>query len=210
MAQLTQQLAPYIDQHNLKITTYQADMGDREQIKQVLKSIGSDLGRMPDILVSNAGHGVRIPDILDISEEEWDKTLSINLTASFILTKLCVEHMIAQSWGRIIYISSIAATGTSTNGCHYSASKGGLDGMARNLAQKLAGKGITVNTVQPAMIEGTVMIPNAESIKGTPGDVKNIPVGRLGTTSEVAEVVSMFVRTGYMTGQTILLSGGLK
>lgn len=193
-----------------KISSHQVDIGSREDIERLFKEIESAHGQTPDILVSNAGHGVRIPDILDIPIEEFEYTIKVNLNASFILTKLAVPRMIEQQWGRLIYMSSIAATGTSVNGCHYSASKGGLDGMARNLAAKLAKHGITSNTVQPAMIGGTSMIPNADMLKGTPGDVKNIPVGRLGTTPECANVVTMLCRTGYMTGQTILLSGGLK
>jgi 3-oxoacyl-[acyl-carrier protein] reductase len=191
-------------------SAHRVDVGSREDIERLFQEIESAHGHTPDILVSNAGHGHRIPNILDISIDEWEYTIRVNLNASFILTKLAVPRMIEQKWGRLIYMSSIAATGTSVNGCHYSASKAGLDGMARNLAAKLAKDGITANTVQPAMIGGTSMIPNAEMLKGTPGDVKNIPVGRLGTTPECANVVTMLCRTGYMTGQTILLSGGLK
>jgi 3-oxoacyl-[acyl-carrier protein] reductase len=107
-------------------------------------------------------------------------------------------------------MSSISGYGGGINGCHYAASKAGLMGMAKNLALKLAGDGITVNDVAPAMIGETGMIPNAEHVKGTPGDVTNIPVGRLGEPGEVANVVTMLCRTGYLTGQSIVISGGLK
>ncbi|KAK5708915.1 hypothetical protein LTR17_020243 [Elasticomyces elasticus] len=103
-----------------------------------------------------------------------------------------------------------AAGGTSINGCHYSASKAGVQGMSKNLANKMSKEGITFNDVAPAMITGTGMIPSEENLKDTPGDVKNIPVGRSGHTTECANVVTMLCRTGYMTGQSILLSGGLK
>lgn len=89
------------------------------------------------------------------------------------------------------------------------ASKAGLSGMMKNLARKHAKAGITVNDVAPAMIGETGMIPDARSVEGTPGDVKNIPVGRLGTPEECANVVMMICKTGYLTGQSILLSGGL-
>lgn len=164
----------------------------------------------PDILIANAGHGKRVSNILEIEIEEWDYTINCNLRASFILTKLAVAHMIEKNWGRIVYISSIAASGTSINGCHYSASKAGVQGLSKNLAIKLAKNGITCNDVAPAMITGTGMIPDEEFLKGTPGDVKNIPVGRAGSTQECANVVTMLCKTGYMTGQSILLSGGLK
>lgn len=82
--------------------------------------------------------------------------------------------------------------------------------MMRNLAAKQAKSGITVNDVAPAMIGETGMIPDASILEGTAGDVKNIPVGRLGTPQECANVVTMLCKTGYLTGQSILLSGGLK
>ncbi|KAH8671142.1 hypothetical protein BX600DRAFT_458406 [Xylariales sp. PMI_506] len=82
-------------------------------------------GGGPDILVSNAGHGKRIPDILDIPLDEFDYTLSVNLRASFVLTKLAVPHMKAQGWGRLVYVSSIAGLGGGINGCHCKCAKRG-------------------------------------------------------------------------------------
>ena len=81
--------------------------------------------------------------------------------------------------------------------------------MCKNLARGLAKDGITVNDVAPAMIGETGMIPNAEFVRGTPGDVKNIPVGRLGTPGEVSRMVVTCCRVGYMTGQSVVISGGL-
>jgi 3-oxoacyl-[acyl-carrier protein] reductase len=192
------------------ISSHQVDISSTDQITALFAAISATHGHGPDILVSNAGHGVRIPSILDISLEEFDHTLSINLRASFLLTKLAVPHMLARRWGRIVFMGSIAGYGGGINGCHYAASKAGLMGMAKNLAGKLAKDGITVNDVAPAMIGETGMIPDAKFVEGTPGDVRNIPVGRLGTPQEVANVVVMLCKTGYLTGQSILLSGGLK
>jgi len=185
-------------------------MASDSDLKRLYEEISHHHGQPPDILISNAGHGKRIPNIVDIPIVEFDYTIQINLRASFILTKYAVPHMQSQHWGRIILMSSIAAQGGGINGCHYAASKAGLDGMMRNLAGKLAKDGITVNNVAPAMIGETGMIPNADFLVGTPGDVRNIPVGRLGTPQETANVVTMLCRTGYLTGQSILLSGGLK
>jgi 3-oxoacyl-[acyl-carrier protein] reductase len=86
----------------------------------------------------------------------------------------------------------------------------GVQGLSKNLANKMGKSGITFNDVAPAMITGTGMIQTEEQLKGTPGDIKNIPVGRSGSTEECANVVTMLCRTGYMTGQSLLLSGGLK
>lgn len=185
-----------------------ASTADMEQLFRDLKREHDVAG--PDILVSNAGYGKRIPDILDIPIDEFDYTLNVNLRASFVLSKMCVPHMLERGWGRIVFVSSIAAVGGGVNGCHYAASKAGLSGMMRNLSRKLATSGITVNDVAPAMIGDTGMIPDEKAVEGTPGDVKNIPVGRLGTPQECANVVTMLCKTGYMTGQSILLSGGLQ
>ncbi|KAL1883340.1 hypothetical protein Daus18300_000398 [Diaporthe australafricana] len=193
-----------------KVTSHQADMASADDIQRLFREIQAQHGQDgPDILVSNAGYGKRIPDILDIPIDEFDHTLSINLRASFILTKLAVPHMKRQRWGRVVFIGSLAAFGGGINGCHYAASKAGLQGMMRNLSRKLAGDGITVNDVAPAMIGDTGMVPDEKAVRGTPGDPKNIPVGRLGSPQEVANMVTMCCRTGYLTGQSMLLSGGL-
>jgi 3-oxoacyl-[acyl-carrier protein] reductase len=192
------------------VSAHHVDMAASEQIGQLFDEIKTKHGQLPDILLSNAGHGKRIPKLEDISLDEWEYTIRVNLTASFILCKLAVPHMQEKGWGRIIMMSSISGYGGGINGCHYAASKAGLMGMVKNLALKLAVDGITVNDIAPAMIGSTRMIPDAQFLEGTPGDVRNIPVGRLGTPEEVANVVTMLCKTGYMTGQSILLSGGLK
>ncbi|KAI0154282.1 3-oxoacyl-reductase [Xylariaceae sp. FL1272] len=194
-----------------KISRHCVDTSDATALEELFQEIKDGHGQDgPDILVSNAGYGKRFPGILDVSIEEFDKTLNINLRASFILSKLAIPHMETQGWGRIIFVSSIAALGGGINACQYAASKAGLSGMMRNLANKHAKSGITVNDVAPAMIGETGMIPDAKSVEGSPGDVRNIPVGRLGTPQECANVVTMMCKTGYLTGQSILLAGGLK
>ena len=207
---LTSLLSSASTNSNIQLSVHQVDMGSEDDLHRLFEEIEEKHGHGPDILIANAGHGKRIVNILDIPLEEFDYTLSINLRAPFFLSKLSVPHMASQKWGRIIYMGSVAGYGGGVNGCHYAASKAGLMGMAKNLALKLAGDGITVNDVAPAMIGDTGMIPNAEVLVGTPGDVRNIPVGRLGTPGEVANVVTMLCETGYLTGQSIVLSGGLK
>lgn len=193
------------------VTSHKVDFSDVDDIASMFRQIQllhEQPG--PDILVSNAGYGKRISNIIEIPLQEFEKMISINLTSSFLLSKQAIPYMVSQKWGRIVFISSIAAIGGGINGCHYAASKAGLTGMMKNLATKLARDGITVNDVAPAMIGDTGMIPDATLLAGTAGDVSNIPVGRLGTPQECANVVTMLCKTGYMTGQSILLAGGLK
>ncbi|KAL4994291.1 hypothetical protein BDV10DRAFT_197638 [Aspergillus recurvatus] len=192
---------------DLRISIHQVDVASAEQIQDMFLKIDKEHGQRPDILVSNAGYGKRVPQVWDITLEEFDYTMNVNLRASFILVKGVVEHMRNQRWGRIILMSSIAASGGGINGCHYAASKGGMTGMMKNLSTRLAEFNISVNDVAPAMIGDTGMIPNAQAI---PEVAAGIPIGRLGVPEEVANVVTMLATTGYMTGQSLLLAGGLK
>ncbi|RMJ24326.1 reductase [Aspergillus sp. HF37] len=197
-----------IDSANaIRVSTHRVDVASVEQIQDMFSQIDKEHGQRPDILVSNAGYGKRIPNVSDITLEEFDHTTNVNLRASFILVKGVVEHMKSQRWGRIVFMSSIAGYGGGINGCHYASSKGGLTGMMKNLSTRLAEFNISVNDVAPAMIGDTGMIPNAQAI---PEVAAGIPLGRLGTVEEVANVVTMLVTTGYMTGQSLLLAGGLK
>ncbi|KAJ6041229.1 uncharacterized protein N7446_010876 [Penicillium canescens] len=194
-----------------RVTSHRVDVSNADDIATLYEQIQSLHEQSgPDILISNAGYGKRISNIVDIPIEEFQKMIQVNLVSSFLLSKLAVPYMVSQQWGRIIFMSSIAGIGGGINGCHYAASKAGLTGMMKNLATKLAHDGVTVNDVAPAMIGDTGMIPDAKSLKGTSGDVSNIPVGRLGTPQECANVITMLCKTGYLTGQSILLAGGLK
>lgn len=214
---------------DLKISIHKVDVGKKEDIDQMFSEIDAQHGHRPDILISNAGYGKRVPQIWDITLEEFDYTINVNLRASFILVKGCVEYMREQRWGRIVFMSSIAAQGGGINGCRaslpspllpfcndhllmwrwidYAASKGGMSGMMRNLSTRLAEYNISVNDVAPAMIGETGMIPNGAAF---PGLAESIPLKRLGVPEEVANTVTMLVTTGYMTGQSLLLAGGLK
>ncbi|CAG8406688.1 unnamed protein product [Penicillium salamii] len=189
---------------SLRISIHQVDVGSGDQIQAMFRDIDANHGQRPDILVSNAGYGKRIPDVSEISLEEFDYTMNINLRASFILVKGVVEHMKDQKWGRIIFMSSIAAQGGGINGCP---SKGGLTGMMKNLSTRLAEYNISVNDVAPAMIGDTGMLSSAAAF---PEVVASVPLKRLGTPEETANVVTMLAKTGYMTGQSLLLAGGLK
>ncbi|KAH9907947.1 NAD(P)-binding protein [Xylariomycetidae sp. FL2044] len=194
-----------------RVTVHRVDTSSAEAIERLFREIEERHGKKgPDILVSNAGYGKRFPGITEVTLDEFDHTMNVNLRASFLLSKLSIPHMEAQGWGRVVFVSSIAAIGGGINACHYAASKAGLSGMMKNLATKHAKDGITVNDVAPAMIGDTGLVPDAKSVENTPGDVRNIPVGRLGAPEEVANVVTMMCKTGYLTGQSILLSGGLK
>ncbi|OAA51825.1 NAD(P)-binding domain protein [Metarhizium rileyi] len=209
--------------------TVQADLTDRESTRSLVSRTLSNPAvcekhKAISVLVANAGLGRRIRDVKDIGEEDWDEMIEVNTRSQFVVTKSCVEGMRKQGWGRVILVGSIASRGSGLNGCHYAASKGALCAMGLNLATLLVPEGITVNVVSPAMVGSTGMIPtpkertwasdvNVEALRQSdPGlaIASTVPVRRLGAPEEVANVVAMFAKTGYMTGQEVLLAGGLK
>jgi 3-oxoacyl-[acyl-carrier protein] reductase len=125
-----------------------------------------------------------------------------NLKSAFLVTQAVLPDMRSKGWGRIVNISSGAAQLGGVVGPHYAASKAGLIGLTHSYAALLAKEGITVNAIAPALI-ATEMVKNNKNARA---DL--IPVGRFGTTDEVADAVIMVVRNGYITGQTINVNGG--
>ncbi len=162
--------------------------------------IEADLGQV-DIVVNNAGILSAKP-LPEISEADWDEMLAVNLKSAFLVIQRVLPGMRARRWGRIINLSSGAAQTGGFTGPHYAASKAGLLGLTHSYARQLFQEGITVNAIAPALIE-TEMIAGHSHV--TPS---LIPLGRFGTPDEVAAVVVLLARDGYITGQTINVNGG--
>lgn len=178
-----------------------ADVSDSAAVTEMVRRITGELGPV-DVLVNNAGIAI-IRGIDDLTEEEFDTTIAVNLKSAFLCTKAVLPHMRAQRWGRIVNISSGAARGAGGVGLHYNASKAGMEGLTRGYAARLVKDGITVNAVAPSLIE-TDMVRSG--LASSPG---RIPMGRFGTSEEVAQAVLMVTGNAYMTGQTIQLNGGM-
>jgi 3-oxoacyl-[acyl-carrier protein] reductase len=181
--------------------TVRADVSVATDVSRMVKSVEKELGAVT-ILVNNAGIA-RPRRLEEITEDDWDKTIDVNLKSVFLVTQAVLPNMRAGRWGRIINISSTAIQLGGIVGPHYTASKAGIWGLTHAYASQLTGEGITVNAVAPALIETEMLTGN---LKATP---ERIPVGRFGTTEEVAEVVLMLTRNGYITGQTMNVNGGL-
>lgn len=177
-----------------------ADVSDAAGVAAMVATAGDALGPV-DILVNNAGIGL-IRSIEALSEADFDTTLAVNLKSVFLCTQAVLPPMRARRWGRIVNISSGAARGAGGIGVHYNASKAGMEGLTRGYAARLAGEGITVNAVAPSLIETDMMAARRDDY------IKRIPVGRMGTSEEVAQTVLMVLGNSYMTGQTVQLNGG--
>jgi 3-oxoacyl-[acyl-carrier protein] reductase len=178
-----------------------ADVSSGEAVSGMFRAIEHSLGNI-DVLVNNAGIAI-FHDIDTLTEEDFDCTIAVNLKSAFLCIRAAVPHMRERGWGRIVNISSGAARGAGGIGPHYNASKAGMEGLARGYAARLVKHGITVNSVAPSLI-ATDMVQ-----AGLAASLSRIPVGRFGTSEEVADVVLMLVGNAYMTGQTVSLSGGM-
>jgi 3-oxoacyl-[acyl-carrier protein] reductase len=177
-----------------------ADVSLGTEVADMVAVIEADLGQV-DILVNNAGI-VSAKPLPEISEADWDEMLAVNLKSAFLVIQRVLPGMRARRWGRIINLSSVAAQTGGVTGPHYAASKAGLLGLTHSYARQLVREGITVNAIAPALIETEMVTGN---LNVTPA---MIPVGRFGTPDEVAAVVVLLARNGYITGQTVNVNGG--
>jgi 3-oxoacyl-[acyl-carrier protein] reductase len=177
-----------------------ADVSQVPAVAQLVQRTTAELGPI-DILVNNAGIAIT-RGVDDLTEADFDSTIAVNLKSVFLCMQAVLPAMRAKQWGRIVNISSGAARGAGSIGPHYNASKAGLEGLTRGYAARLVKEGITVNAVAPSLIETDMM-------KGQPGLVSRIPLGRFGTSEEVAQAVMLLIGNAYMTGQTVAMSGGM-
>jgi 3-oxoacyl-[acyl-carrier protein] reductase len=185
-----------------RAVTLAADLGDAAAPGALVDAVEASLGPV-DVLVAN--HGLaRRQALEEVTLADWDAHLAVNLRAPFLLAQRCAPGMRERGFGRILLVSSVAALTGGIVGPHYAASKAGLLGLTHFLAARLAGSGVTVNAICPALIEDTAMLP------GDPGNLaRSIPVGRLGRPEEVADLALAVLTNGYLTNQAISLDGGL-
>jgi 3-oxoacyl-[acyl-carrier protein] reductase len=184
-----------------RATAVAADASNANMVARMKAAIERELGPI-DVLVNNAGIAL-IRGIENLTEEDFDRTIAVNLKSAFLCTQAVVPGMRARKWGRIVNISSGAARGAGSVGPHYNASKAGMEGLTRGYAARLVKDGITVNAVAPALIDTDMLRA------GLASSPDRIPLGRYGTPEECAQAVLMVIGNAYMTGQTVALSGGL-
>lgn len=178
----------------------QADVSQPAEVLRMVDAVEGSLGA-PLILVNNAGIA-RMQPLEEITEQDWDEILRVNLKSVFLVTQRVLPAMRAAQFGRIINLSSVAAQLGGVVGPHYAASKAGMIGITHSYASLLAKQGITANAIAPALIDTDMVKANLRARK----DI--IPVGRFGESDEVASVAVMLASNGYITGQTINVNGG--
>ena len=187
-------------EHGVRTALVQADLRNPAAIAELIAQVEDGLGPI-DVLVANAGINTPVQDIADVSPEQWDETIALNLTAPFLLTQAVVPGMVERGFGRVLLVSSVAAFTGGLVGPHYAASKAGLHGMLFWLAKRVAGSGVTVNAVAPAVV-ASGMVPEDS-------DASAIPVGRIGRPEEIGELSMAMLTNAYVTGKVFTADGGL-
>lgn len=190
-----------------KVHAVAADVGSAADTQRLAEAVMAG-GRAPDFVVNNAGI-TRDGVFRKMTRADWDAVMETNLTSLFNVTKQVIDGMLDKGWGRIVNISSVNGEKGQFGQTNYSAAKAGMHGFTMALAQEVASKGVTVNTVSPGYI-GTDMV---KAIRQDVLDkiIAGIPVKRLGTPEEIASVVAWLAGedSGFTTGADFSCNGGL-
>jgi len=190
-----------------KVIAFNTDVTNSTQVQDMIDKILDKFSKI-DILINNAGI-TRDNLILRMTEEEWDRVISVNLKGTFLCTKMVSKVMLKQRSGKIVNIASIIGIMGNVGQSNYAASKAGIIGLTKSVAKELAPRGICVNAIAPGFIKTDMTLR-------LPDDVKNkmlsmIPLGRFGEARDVAEL-ALFLsseNSSYITGQVIQVDGGM-
>ena len=184
----------------------QADVSNAAEAAKLIEATIKHFGRI-DVLVNNAGINID-RSMKNMSTEDWDKVIQVDLNAYFYTIKAALPHFLEQKSGSIINISSVIGQMGNFGQANYSAAKAGIIGFTKTAAQELARSNVTVNAVCPGFI-GTEMYEGIPD-KAKEAILKRIPLGRVGTPQEVARAVRYLIVDGdYITGQTLNINGGI-
>lgn len=196
------------DMQNLgiKAHAYKCDVSDFAATQAMVAEIKKDLGTV-SVLINNAGI-TKDGTLKKMTFEQWDDVISTNLNSIFNTSKAVIEDMMAQGYGRIMNISSINGQKGQFGQTNYSAAKAGMHGFTMALAQEVAKKGVTVNTISPGYTATDMVMAVPEDVLAK--IVADIPVGRLGKPEEIAALVVFLASdmAGFITGANIAINGG--
>ena len=184
-----------------------ADMSDGAQVTKLVEEVEAAFGSL-DILVNNAGL-TRDNLLIRIKDEDWDAVLDANLKGAFAAIRAATRGMMKRRWGRIINISSVVGITGNKGQASYAASKAGMLGLTKAVAQELASRNILVNAIAPGFIETEMTA--ALSGEQRAALAERIPLARLGTPTDVANAVAFLAseHAAYITGQVLVVDGGM-
>ncbi len=191
----------------VKCLALKVDVSKSAEVEAFSKAVLEAFGKV-DILVNNAGI-TKDNLMLRMSEQEWDDVLSINLKGAFLMTKFFVKSMMKARQGRIINITSIVGVRGNAGQANYAASKAGMIGLTKTTAREFASRNITCNAIAPGFIQTDMTDALGDKVKEEL--LKEIPLGTLGETSDIAHAVLFFASedSRYITGQVICVDGGM-
>ncbi|MDO8743222.1 MAG: SDR family NAD(P)-dependent oxidoreductase [Candidatus Azambacteria bacterium] len=190
---------------------FKMDVSNKADVDAIFDAVIKQFGRL-DILVNNAGIFSPKP-ALEMTEEDWDKTISVNLKGQFLCAQRAAKEMAKNNWGRIINIASIASGGVGvgiSGGAHYTASKGGVIGMTETLADEWAPLGINVNAIGPGAIDTPMVTTSQIPEEAMKAMLAGVPLKRIGRPEEVSAAVVFLAseEASYVTGATLYVDGG--
>ena len=187
--------------------TVRCDQTDREQVDAAVAEVEASLGPV-GVLVANAGI-TRDGLVLTMSDDAFESVVDANLAGTFRVVRRCAKGMVRARWGRIVLVGSVVGLAGSGGQVNYAASKAGLVGMARSLARELGSRSITANVVAPGFVDTDMTAELADERKAE--ILASVPLGRLASPEEVAEVVAFVASdaAAYITGAVLPVDGGL-
>ncbi|PYV86277.1 MAG: 3-oxoacyl-ACP reductase [Acidobacteria bacterium] len=196
-----------VEQTGRRSLAVKVDINDPMQIRAAFAEVVQQFGRI-DVLVNNAGI-TRDGLLLRMKKEEWDSVLQTNLTGVFLCSQEAIKTMLKQRYGRIINIASVVGQSGNPGQANYVASKAGIIGFTKSLAQEVASRNITVNAIAPGFIETDMTKNLPEAVKGKL--LEKIPLGRIGSDRDIAYGVKFLAsdEAGYITGHVLNINGGL-
>jgi len=193
--------------HGIKAIPCKFDVGSFAETQEAVNKLVSDLGTV-HILVNNAGI-TKDNLLLRMTEQDFDRVLTVNLKGAFNMTKAVLRTMLKERWGRIINIASVIGQMGNAGQANYAASKGGLIALTKSTAKEVASRNITVNAIAPGFIQSAMTDALTPEVREN--YMKGIPLGRFGTPDDVARLCRFLASddAAYITGQVIRIDGGL-
>jgi 3-oxoacyl-[acyl-carrier protein] reductase len=183
------------------------NLADKDDVEALVPTCEAAMGKL-DILVANAGV-TRDNLLVQMSDQAWDEVIAVNLTATFRLTRAAVKGMMRRRYGRVIGISSVVGVTGNAGQSNYTATKAGMIGMIKSIAQEYAKRGVTANCIAP----GFIASPMTDKLndKQREGILARVPAGRLGSGGDVAAAAIYLAsdEAAYVTGQTLHVNGGM-